>query len=351
MRVMKRMLGVLLSLVLACSVAVPAKAAPYTYTVRIFAGQQGMVDGKEVLVYNNLEYGSRLSFNLSLVTLKDGSKYYVKGIRESGKDNSTATTTSFVVTGDRDYVVAYGLLNHAVAYTINYQDAQGNELAPSETYYGNVGDKPVIAYLYVDGYQPQAYNLTKTLSENAAENVFTFVYTEIPPGEVITVVIPGRVIPGAVLPPVYIYPEGTQGTGTEDAAADGGGMGTAVNDGGAGEDGQDAADNAGEDEQDAAETPDTPDDGNGQEEIPDEDTPQGEEPQEIVDMDDPETPLGEFDQEDGTIGIFNGNASFIHIPYWVLTLIIIGVLAAAGAGIWFLTRLQRKKNEKKRDRS
>ena len=31
--------------------------------------------------------------------------------------------------------------------------------------YGNVGDKPVVAYKYIDSYIPQAYALTKTLVE------------------------------------------------------------------------------------------------------------------------------------------------------------------------------------------
>ena len=109
----------------------------------------------------------------------NGSKYYVRGIRESGKDNNTVGLTSFSVTQDQDYVVAYGLLGNAVAYTIRYLDEDGNELAPSETYYGNVGDKPVVAYLYIDGYQPRYYNLTRTLGENAADNVFDFVYTRV----------------------------------------------------------------------------------------------------------------------------------------------------------------------------
>ena len=38
------------------------------------------------------------------------------------------------------------------SYTVNYVDENGNELAPSRTYYGNVGDRPVVAYLYMDGY-------------------------------------------------------------------------------------------------------------------------------------------------------------------------------------------------------
>jgi hypothetical protein len=156
-----------------------AVGSGYTYTVRFYSGQQGTFGGSEVVTYENLNYGDRVSFQQSSVTLKDGSKYYVKGIRESGKDNNTAVATSFVVTGDQDYVVAYGILGSAVAYTVQYQDANGATLAEPETYYGNVGDMPVIAYLYIEGYQPQAYNLTKTLSEDASENLFTFVYTPV----------------------------------------------------------------------------------------------------------------------------------------------------------------------------
>ena len=52
--------------------------------------------------------------------------------------------------------MVYGILGNAVAYTVNYVDTSGRQLAPSETYYGNVGDEPVIAYLYIEGYQTQA---------------------------------------------------------------------------------------------------------------------------------------------------------------------------------------------------
>ena len=174
------LLSLACTLALLLGMAVPAQAAEkYTYTVRIFAGAQGTIGGGEVLVLSGLEYGQRVSFNQRDVSLLDGSKYYIRGVRESGKDNNTVSATSFQVTGDADYVVAYGILGNAVAYTVNYVDADGNALAESETYYGNVGDKPVIAYLYIDGYQPQAYSLGLTLSGNAADNVFTFVYTPV----------------------------------------------------------------------------------------------------------------------------------------------------------------------------
>ena len=48
-------------------------------------------------------------------------------------------------------------------------DTDGNKLAESRTYYGNVGDEPVIAYLYIDGYIPDSYNQTGKLSSNASE--------------------------------------------------------------------------------------------------------------------------------------------------------------------------------------
>ena len=148
MRKLRRICTVCLALALVLMSIPPVEAkARYTYTIRIYAGQQGTIGGGEVMVYSGLDYGSRVNFNLRDVTLNDNSKYYVKGIRQSGRDNNTAGTTSFRVTEDRDSVVAYGLLTDAVAYTINYVDGAGNTLAPSETYYGNVGDKPVVAYL------------------------------------------------------------------------------------------------------------------------------------------------------------------------------------------------------------
>ena len=180
---MRKRFGVLLiaALIFICFPAVPAKAVSggYTYTIRLYSGQQGtFANGQRVLTYEGLSYGSTVTFNPNdgNVVLNDGSKYYIKGIRESGRDNNTVSSPSFTVVGDRDYVVAYGLRGNMVAYTVNYVDISGSARAPSETYYGNVGDKPVVAFLYIDGYQPLAYNLTKTLVENEAENEFTFVY-------------------------------------------------------------------------------------------------------------------------------------------------------------------------------
>lgn len=154
---------------------------PYNYTVRIFAGAQGSFDGQNSIVRTvNPEPGTvyRISFNQGSVTLDDGSKYYIRGIREAGRDNDTSLTTpSFVITGDTDLVVSYGVLGDNVKYTVQYVDEDGNALLPSETFYGNVGDSPVIAYRYIEGYTPQAYNLTGKLLADETKNVYTFTYT------------------------------------------------------------------------------------------------------------------------------------------------------------------------------
>lgn len=185
---------------------IDARAEAYSYTVTFYPGNHGSFQGTELVSVDNSASGSdyeissvgnaiRVSglcagdvvgFDAAMegaVELEEGSRYYVKGIRVSGRDNSTVDASAFRVEEDRDYVVAYGIRGDLTSYVVNYQDREGNTLAPSRTYYGNVGDKPRMAYLYIEGYQPQAYNLTKTLSKNAAENVFTFVYTRVSGGQ------------------------------------------------------------------------------------------------------------------------------------------------------------------------
>lgn len=190
------------------SIPVSVKAEDYKYQVTIFSGKQGAFSGTaglvvkgadysvsntaDAIVIKNLNPGDTVSFEArsGAVALDKDSKYYVQGIRISGRDNNAAVeNSSFEVTGDQEYVVAYGIKGNQVAYTINYQDANGNKLADSQTFYGNVGDKPVVAYTYIDGYTPEYRNLTKTLSANAAENVFTFNYL---PYETVTVTTPGQ---------------------------------------------------------------------------------------------------------------------------------------------------------------
>lgn len=265
-------------------------AEEYTYKVTFYAGAQGTFTGNDDLsvtgegyvitkdadkiTVSGLKAGDVVSFNAQnkgAVALDENSKYYVKGVRKSGRDNRTVEASAFRVTEDQDYVVAYGVKGNLTTYTVNYWDAEGNSLAESATYYGNVGDKPVVAYRYIEGYAPQAYGLTKTLSENAAENVFTFVYSRV---DVEIVEVPGQ-------------------NGTGDNTQNGTGTGT--EDSGNNEPGGD-----------------TPEGNTPGGDTPEENTPSTQEPDDVIDLDDEETPAGNIDLNEGgmsmavsiSIGVF-----------------------------------------------
>ncbi|MCI8465712.1 MAG: hypothetical protein HFI63_07630 [Lachnospiraceae bacterium] len=298
----RQLFCIVLSLYLLCfsvvgSLAADAKESAYTYTVRFFSGQQGTIDGQEMVVLENLHYGDQITFNRNSVSLYNGSKYYFKGIRRSGEDNNTVGTLTFTVTEDQDYVVAYGILGNSAAYTVNYVDEAGNSLAPSETYYGNVGDKPVVAYLYIDGYRPQAYNLTRTLSANAADNEFTFVYAALPVGE-------GEAAPGQETP---------ESSGAPDEAV---AVIPAEEVPGAQE---------GEEEEEEGQ------------DIDDEEVPLSNRgPKQVMNLDDEKVPLAAF--------FFDSNAKLLGIPVPVV-LISGGILA--GGLLWYLLLFRRRKKKER----
>ena len=282
--------GLLLSLS-----AVNVFAEEYTYRVTIDGGNQGVLagmaglevksasanvsleDGK--IVIRNLKANDVVSFDAQrgAVSMNDDSKYYIQGIRRSGRDTEEMASSSFRVTEDSDYVVAYGIKGNLVSYTVRYQDGNGNELAPSQTYYDNIGDKPVVANIYISGYSPKALALTKTLSANEAENVFTFEYRK---GETQVIETPGETTTETVVQ----YIDGGTTTRPTDQTT-----------------GQTAG-------QTGTQTPEVDTEAGQAQPEEDENVTevQGEEvPQDLVDLDDEETPLGnmDLDKEDVKKGI------------------------------------------------
>jgi hypothetical protein len=175
MKKVKWITGALLSLGLTLSLMVTALAANgYSYTATMSGGLHGTVSQKS----DTFSYNEQWNPNDYTVTVTDG-KYYFKGFHIAGQEGVVGTTR---MTKDTDFVAAYGVRgDNTVAYTVNYYDADGNPIPgyPSQTFYGEAGEKPVVAFIYIEGYRPQAYNLTKTLSKNEAENVFTFEYTPV----------------------------------------------------------------------------------------------------------------------------------------------------------------------------
>ena len=270
---------------------------PYTYKVTLSAGNKGTINGQNKIEQTNIASGSTVTFNLNDIQVTDD-KYYVKGIRLSGRDNDEALAApSFTVDKDADYVVAYGIKGNMVAYTVNYQDASGNSLAESQTFYGNVGDKPVVAYRYIENYIPDALALTKTLSDNESENVFTFTYT---PGATdrivettttVTTTVPGTATPAGAA--------GTTGaSGTTGAAA---GTGTGTTAGGTAAGGTTAGGTTAGGTTTGGTAGGTTNADNSQDTTDDTTTaPDEQTPKSLVDLDDEDTPKGNIDAKDKT---------------------------------------------------
>ena len=270
---------------------------PYTYKVTLSAGNKGTINGQNKIEQTNIASGSTVTFNLNDIQVTDD-KYYVKGIRLSGRDNDEALAApSFTVDKDADYVVAYGIKGNMVAYTVNYQDASGKSLAESQTFYGNVGDKPVVAYRYVENYIPDALALTKTLSDNESENVFTFTYT---PGATDRIVETTTTVTTTV--PRTATPAGAAGTtgsaGTTGAAA---GTGTGTTAGGTAAGGTTAGGTTAGGTTTGGTAGGTTNADNSQDTTDDTTTaPDEQTPKSLVDLDDEDTPKGNIDAKDKT---------------------------------------------------
>ncbi len=180
---MKRFLGTLLLVlaVLLFSAPVFAGAAEgdeYEYTVRVYAGAKGTFTDGTTVKELKCKYNEEVNLEQFTVNVSEA-KYQFYGYRLSGKDNDTVSSPVFSVKEDVDYVVAYSIVGLPTTYTVNFVDSKsGKTLAESKTYKGNVGDKPIAGYLYIEGYRPLYRNITKTLSEDSSENVFTFEYVE-----------------------------------------------------------------------------------------------------------------------------------------------------------------------------
>ena len=162
-----------------------AAYAETTYTVFIYSGKEGYFGKPENTVkkITGLKYDEEVTVSLADLDLKvkDPNEYYVRGLKIAGHDNDELSAMkfqsyTFKIKEDTSFAVSYGMEGGMVKYTVNYHDKSGNALHESEEFYGMAGDKPVVAFRLIEGYLPDDYNLTKTLSKSEADNVFTFTY-------------------------------------------------------------------------------------------------------------------------------------------------------------------------------
>lgn len=189
--------GVVLMLLLALCMGLPAaaSAAPddTTYTIRLYGGNRGTVNGRDMVEWTGVHYGDTVDLGQANITVTDG-KYYAKGARPAGLDNvkdvvyvadvdaNGKLSGTVTVTEDADYVIAYGVLADRVEYTVRYVDAAGNELAASQKFMGDIGDTPATAAPYFENYVPNAYTATLALTGDPDQNVITFTYARLATG-------------------------------------------------------------------------------------------------------------------------------------------------------------------------
>lgn len=177
-------LGTLLAVAFtALLVVTPALADNYQYTVRVFPGNRGTLSSVPVTV--KVEKGGSVNlYDVATAKIAD-SKYVQTGFRRSGTDELLGNGVINGIAEDMDFVVAYGVESGTVQYTVKFVEYEtGKELAASRTYYGRVGDKPVAAYEYIEGYRPRYLAITGTLRADE-ENVWTFEYIPLAEGETI----------------------------------------------------------------------------------------------------------------------------------------------------------------------
>ena len=174
--------AVFLAMILMIPMAATCFAADgYGFTIRVSSGGQGtFADGTTEWV-RTVDAGAAVTLDLDAmnVVVTDDA-YYAKGLRLAGHDDGDNTIVRSLtvsnVQEDLSYVVVYGVRSSLVKYTVQYLDQDGNVLLPEATFYGAVGDKPVVSFRYVEGYAPTAYNETRTLTSDSESNVFTFRY-------------------------------------------------------------------------------------------------------------------------------------------------------------------------------
>lgn len=161
----------------------------YGHTMTVSAGNGSFESGETVLDATTAEpvtadpEANKILINDEEVIVKPPTEdHFVTGLKFTGHDNSQVLDKKISVSEeneDIDLVVTYGLKSEMVGYSIYYLSAKdGSDLRPSEKHYGVNGSKPVVSFKYVEGYLPNAYNETRTISRGG-DNTFYFYYYEV----------------------------------------------------------------------------------------------------------------------------------------------------------------------------
>lgn len=245
-------------------------------------------------------------------------KYYFKGYHVSGQENNYPG--AFTVTQDIILVATWGIQGEMVNYTVRYLLAgTTTEVFPSETRSGNAGDKPIVSARHLDNYLPNTYNYTFTLQKGVTREI-VFYYSPAP------VVTPAPAQQGNQPPAQPPAQQGNQQQGANANQQQGGQAANNEQPGG----NQQTGGQPGT-EQPAATAEPT---------VPEPTAPT--EPQEIIDLDNPDVPLAGPDIGEGTIG---GTVENNKKNAWLAAGIGGGGLVALLIALWYALVYRKKKNE------
>ena len=261
MKSMLKLIKVVLPLLMIACFAPVLKAEDDYYVITISGGLHGTASNEEIHWPKNETKAFPLGDYYDSVTVNanEANKYDKKGFHKSGIEG--VITGAEVITKDTIYVMSYKVPGDRVEYYAEYY--LDGQLVETDTYFGSVGDKPVVSYKYFEGYEPNTYNITGTLKPNSADNRFQFYYLPVGAGGGEGGTIIRYVDEGGVITYVTVPGGGGAGAGGG-AVAPAGGGGAAPAGGGA-----------------------------GPAVVPDDQTPAAG-PADIIDIDEPDTPAGNF---------------------------------------------------------
>ncbi len=354
MKRIRHILTLLFAAVMVITAGMQVKAE-YEYKVTLLAGQYGSIDDDEkvefYVPYNGtvtfeqaVEDGEQIikataegkTYTLRLNTKIEGAaKFFCKGFHVSGIE--TVKNGPQTIEKDMVYVASYGMKGRIVSYTAKFVDAAGAQKAEPKTYYGNIGDKPVITCEYIEGYVPNAIQMTGTLVDpnnlpdgwppERVPNEFTFVYH---PADT----VPGGGGGGTTGEGGYTYTD--EGTQIVYLPGTGGGGNAGGNAGGNQQNGVNPNNAAPANQQNAA-------DANATDQNPADQANQG--PADIIDLDDTDVPLANVTSPapDNQQTVVNNKPGLNVV--WTLALIFSGLgIIALIAILIMLMKRKRKEN-------
>ncbi len=110
---------------------------PYSYTVRLYPGyyDDGPQSSEPVRSWEEVPFGASVNVSgAANVGSSVNEKFMVVGVKEAGKDSSDifVNYTYSNVSEDKDFVIAYGIAGSVVSYTVTYSDINGNPVTPED---------------------------------------------------------------------------------------------------------------------------------------------------------------------------------------------------------------------------